>query len=126
MKQSDLVLVVEDDLEIRESLVEILEETGYRAIGAKNGLDALAQLRAMPALPSLILLDLMMPMMDGLAFRRQQLSEPAIADVPAVLISAHSNVTPGAEELRFAHHMRKPINLDQLLAVAAQHCTRNG
>jgi CheY-like chemotaxis protein len=120
-----LILVVEDDLEIRESLVEILEESGYRALGAKNGSDALAKLRAMTELPCLILLDLMMPVMDGLSFRRQQRSEPALAGVPTVLISAHSNVKESCAELEFAEHLRKPIDLDRLLGLVAKHCAPN-
>jgi CheY-like chemotaxis protein len=59
------VLVVEDDLEIRESMMEILEEHGYEPVGAENGLEALDKLRSSGPLPCLILLDLMMPRMDG-------------------------------------------------------------
>jgi CheY-like chemotaxis protein len=124
VKPSDLVLVVEDDLEIRESLVEILEETGFHVLGVRNGVEALAQLRSPAPLPGLILLDLMMPLMDGIAFRRQQLAEAAIADVPTVLISAHGDLGESCAELKFTHHLQKPIDLDQLLAIAAQHCAR--
>jgi CheY-like chemotaxis protein len=118
----DLVIVVEDDLEIRESLVEILQESGHQTLGIKNGQEALLTLRRLEEKPRLILLDLMMPIMDGLTFRREQLADPALADIPTVLISAHTNVRESCAELRFTDHLRKPIDLDQLLALTAHYC----
>ena len=118
MKPGGAVMVIEDDLEIRESLVEILEDAGHAVLHASHGQDALDQLRAAPVKPAMILLDLMMPVMDGLTFRRAQLAEPALADIPTVLISAHTHVQ-NVVELRFVRHLRKPIDLDELLQVAA-------
>ena len=74
--KSPRVLVVEDDLEIRESLMDVLEDAGFEAVGAGNGLEALDQLRGPGPQPCLIFLDLMMPRMDGRAFRQEQLAPP--------------------------------------------------
>jgi DNA-binding response OmpR family regulator len=118
------VLVVEDDTEIRESLLEVLEEHGHEAIGAVNGREALDWLAAADPLPCLILLDLMMPVMDGAGFREEQLRTPRIADVPVVLVSAHREVAANARGLRAAAHLGKPLDLDELLRVVHDHCAR--
>src|SRR5690349_23695253 len=84
------VLVVEDDFDLRDALVPILEYEGHRVVSAANGKEALERLRTMPP-PSLILLDLMMPVMDGEQFRAQQLRDPALASIPVVIVSAHAS-----------------------------------
>src|SRR5207249_387698 len=86
------VLVVEDDFDLRDALVPILEYEGHRVVSAANGREALDWLHAMPP-PSLILLDLMMPVMNGEEFRAEQLRDPALASIPGVILSAH----PGEE-----------------------------
>ena len=67
---SQRVLVIDDDADIRGALVGALEDEGYRAMSAANGLEALEVLRILPTPPSVILLDLMMPVMDGWQFLR--------------------------------------------------------
>jgi len=86
------ILVVDDDRDIRDSLVEVLGEHGYPVIGAGNGVEALEILRTSAPPPSLILLDLMMPVMDGREFRERQLENPALADIPVIVISAYNDV----------------------------------
>jgi CheY-like chemotaxis protein len=115
------VLVVDDDRDIRDSLVELLEEHGYRAQGAGNGLEALDRLRDSPEPPSLILLDLMMPLMDGREFREQQLKVPAWADIPVVAISAYSDIAAQANELG-VEFLRKPLTLRPLLDTLHRFC----
>src|SRR5919206_1695644 len=80
------VLVVEDDFAIRETLRELLEDEGYRVAWAANGKEALARLHERA--PRVILLDLMMPVMDGWEFRVAQQRDPALASIPVVVISA--------------------------------------
>lgn len=116
------VLVVEDDREIRETLVEILGEHGYPAIGAADGLEGLAALRGSGDRPCLILLDLMMPRMDGRAFRAAQLAEPAFASIPVVVLSAYRDVAADAREMKVSEHLRKPVRLAELLRVMRTHC----
>ena len=119
------VLVVDDDAEIRESLVEVLEERGYHAVSVANGAQALAALRN-GARPELILLDLMMPVMDGATFRRQQRAEPDLAGIPVVLISAFQDVDENARRLGVTAALRKPISFRDLLDTVKRFCRLDG
>jgi CheY-like chemotaxis protein len=117
------VLVVEDDDAIRDGLVELLSEHGYEAVGAVHGLDALNEAMRMHQAgtpPRLILLDVMMPVMDGPSFRKQQLRIPELAKIPVVLISAYDDVVRHALTLRAAAYFSKPIDDWGLLHVMAQ------
>src|SRR4051794_28574938 len=84
---SKLILVVDDDPDLRDTLGQILEDEGYSVAAASNGREALAYLRERPA-PSLILLDLMMPVMDGWQFRSEQRLDSVLAKIPVLVISA--------------------------------------
>src|SRR5687767_13141622 len=114
------ILVVEDDGDIRDSMVEILEDEGYAVSAAGNGVEALAALRNGPTRPEVILLDLMMPIMNGAQFRDEQLKDPDLANIPIVLISADSDVKGSAERLRAAGFMQKPIKIQPLFDVLQQ------
>src|SRR6266704_1344448 len=108
------VLVVEDDFDLRDALVPILEYEGHRVVSAANGKEALERLRTMPP-PSLILLDLMMPVMDGEQFRAQQLRDPALASIPVVVVSAHASAEERAALLGAAGCVKKPFEIEDLL-----------
>lgn len=114
------VLVIDDDTDIREGLREILEDAGYVVTEARNGREALGTLRAAATLPDLILLDLMMPVMDGFQFRREQLADPRLATIPVAVLSADGQLGERAGALGNALWLRKPIHLDQLLEVVAR------
>ena len=114
------ILVVDDDADIREALVDVLTDHGYAAKGVSNGREALDYLRGGER-PRLILLDLMMPVMDGLQFRQEQLNDPDLSELPVLLISAGNDVAQSAKALGVADSMRKPLDLDQLLDVVARH-----
>jgi CheY-like chemotaxis protein len=116
------LLVVEDDAEIREALIELLNETGCNAVGTSNGAMALKYLAGANPLPCLILLDLMMPVMDGQAFREAQLQDPRIAHIPIVVVSAYRDVQSHAEKLHAATYLKKPPRLEDLLGAVAQYC----
>jgi CheY-like chemotaxis protein len=115
------ILVVDDDDTIRESLVDFLGDNGFPATGAVHGLDALNKLNPAEP-PCLIVLDLMMPVMDGRAFRQQQLLDPVLAAIPTVVMSAHRNVDSVVAEVEPVAYLKKPLNLDQLLALVQRHC----
>jgi CheY-like chemotaxis protein len=115
-----LVLIVDDDGPILDSLGEILEEEGYAVALARNGQEALAYLAA-NARPDCILLDVMMPVMNGYDFRRAQLRDPRLAAIPTLLLTA-GHVDGRVAELRLSGWLRKPINLPLLLASVQQHC----
>lgn len=108
------ILVVDDDAGIREALGAVLENAGYLVRLADNGETALGAL-AGPELPSLILLDLMMPVMDGWQFRSRQLADTRLREIPVVIISAGGNVRQKAENLTAAGWLRKPFMLPVLL-----------
>lgn len=116
------VLVVDDDGPILDSLGEILAEEGYAVALARNGQEALAYLAANPS-PDCILLDVMMPVMNGYDFRRVQLRDARLAAIPTVLLTA-GHVDGRVAELRLSGWLRKPINLPLLLGSVQQHCRR--
>ena len=116
-----VVLVVEDDPDIRATLCEALDDHGYTAVGAGNGAEALDYLRGALEPPCLILLDLMMPVMDGQTFRNEQRADPRIAAIPVVVISAYRDVEKYASELA-AEYLPKPVRLDTLIETARRHC----
>jgi CheY-like chemotaxis protein len=120
-----LILVVDDDRDIRDSLIETLEDHGFRATGAANGAEALDVLRKSPERPSLILLDLMMPVMDGPEFREEQLKNPSWAEIPVVVISAYSDAEARARGLD-AECMRKPLKIRPLIDMVRRHCAAAG
>jgi CheY-like chemotaxis protein len=113
------ILIVEDDLDVRDALTQVLEFEGYAVVGATNGQEAIDRLRE-GNLPSLILLDLMMPVMDGPQFRAAQMSDPSIADIPVIVISADGKVEQKAASLGVAAYMKKPLDVDSLLDLIAR------
>lgn len=119
------ILVVEDDFEIRNVLTEILTEEGYRVSAAANGREALDRLQQSD-LPSLILLDLMMPVMDGWLFRSLQLSNPRLASIPVIIISADAGAEQKAMSLSPVQVLGKPIQLDRLLEIVRRACPAPG
>ena len=116
------VLVVEDDHLIRESLLEVLQDNGFDATGASHGKDALTHLETTSHLPCLILLDLMMPVMDGREFREEQLRRDAIARIPVVVVSAHHDVADQVKDMEGITYLRKPVKLSELLRVVRAYC----
>jgi CheY-like chemotaxis protein len=110
------VLVVDDDEDIRLAMSDTLEAEGYRVVLAEDGLDALAKLRAGSERPNLILLDLMMPNMDGSGFCAAKQQDPALSAIPVVIVSADSRVTQKAAELGVAGSLAKPVRIADLVA----------
>jgi CheY-like chemotaxis protein len=109
------VLLVEDDSEIRDSLGAVLEHGGYDVVGVANGLEALQKLRE-GLRPRLILLDLMMPVMDGWQFRHAQLEDPSLAKIPVVVLSALSGLRdPDSPSLVASEFLTKPVDVPSLL-----------
>ncbi len=109
------ILVIDDDVDIREVLSEVLGERGYDVTVAKDGASALDALRTLK--PSLILLDLNMPVMDGVEFRRCQQKDPALAGIPTIVMSAVDQMETRTKDLDLAAALAKPIDLRHLLAM---------
>jgi CheY-like chemotaxis protein len=117
-----LIMVVEDDEGIRAALGQALIEEGYLVVTAENGRQALDMLRSGP-LPGLILLDLMMPVMDGRAFLAVRAADPRLADIPVVVITADTRATHEAHTLDVRAILAKPLSLQTLLEAVATHCS---
>ncbi|HET6149216.1 MAG TPA: response regulator [Polyangia bacterium] len=115
------ILLIEDDFMLRGSLSEFLQGEGYRVESAANGVDALRRLERPPR-PALILLDIMLPYMDGLEFRAVQRATPDIADIPVIVITAVGVQPEVAKELDLRRRFFKPLDLPQLLAAIDQAC----
>jgi CheY-like chemotaxis protein len=118
---SACVLVVDDDADIRDSIGDILELRGYSVERAANGREALERLRSGP-LPCVILLDLMMPVLNGWEFRAQQTSDETLAKVPVVVISGDGSADQKAASIGVAEYLRKPLELSAILDVVKRHC----
>ena len=116
------ILIVDDNEDIREALATLLETHGYATVCADNGATALDLLRNDCIDPCLVLLDFSMPVMDGAAFRRVQQSDPELAGLPVVLYSGIADPAAEAVALNVPHYFRKPLDLDQLVAVVQRHC----
>jgi len=114
------VLVIEDHTPIRECIAEVLEMEGYSVAQARDGREGLRVARAQP--PNLILLDLMMPNMDGWQFRAAQKDDAALADIPVIVLSAFEAEAVTDLEGVVAR-FPKPFNTSVLLAAVAQHAT---
>jgi CheY-like chemotaxis protein len=113
------ILIVDDDPDIRDSLKEVLEDEGYTVSCVGNGREALDYLRRTPTRPCVILLDLMMPVMDGWQFRREQKQDPTIAGIPLIVITATGKrpVLIDADEL-----VMKPLDLGRLFEAIERYC----
>jgi CheY-like chemotaxis protein len=116
-----LVLVVDDDSGLRGMVATALEITGYTVRQAGHGLEALEALQR--ETPCVILLDLMMPVMDGWTFRQQQLAHPSFATIPVVVMSAHHRAQQAARDLGATAYVVKPFDLDSLLHIVRTECT---
>jgi CheY-like chemotaxis protein len=116
------VCVIDDDADIREVLADILTLEGYDVVLAVDGASALQGLRARKNGCCLILLDLMMPGMNGWEFRRQQLSDSALAPIPVLLMTGAGDAAKLGEELNTAGALEKPVDLDSLLLRVSQFC----
>ena len=120
MSQDKSILIVEDDRDLRESIVVFLEGEGYRVIEAEDGKEALRCLQSTDV--CLILLDLFMPVMNVWAFRAEQLRDPRLAAIPVVVISADAGTSQKAAALGAVDGMVKPIDFDRLVQTIAHHC----
>jgi len=114
------VLIVEDDDDAREALAVFLQAEGYSVLEAAHGEEALRQLRSAPV--SAILLDLMMPVMNGWTFRAEQLKDAALAAIPVAVLTADATAAPKVAALHVEDCMTKPVDFDRLLAFVRRHC----
>ena len=115
------ILIVEDDADLREMMAQLLTLEGFVAATVSNGREALDYLEDRDA-PEVILLDLMMPVMDGWEFRRKQQADPDLARVPVIVLSALDQAR--ASGLDAAAVLKKPLDFDRLLELVRAYCAR--
>ena len=111
----ETILVVDDEAATRDILVELLHKDGREIVTAGDGHEAFERLTEIPR-PCLIVLDLIMPRMNGLEFLRRQSTDSSIANVPTIVLSG-STRPAGAR-----HQLSKPVDVDRLLALVDQYC----
>ncbi len=119
VSHEDEVMVIEDELESRTFLVQLLELEGFKVSAFSNGAEALNYLAA-AALPCLIILDLRMPVMDGAQFRAEMLRDSRLLKIPVVVVTAFE--PPAASKLRALRVFRKPLDVDALLDTVKENC----
>jgi CheY-like chemotaxis protein len=121
---SSFVMVVDDDVDLRDTIIDVLEDQQYRVVGASNGKEALDLLHGRSSPPCVILLDLMMPVMDGKAFHAQLMKEPGLSHIPVIVLSAHADIDSILANTSVRAKLRKPVAIEPLLALVNQHCKR--
>jgi CheY-like chemotaxis protein len=119
-KRRGCICIVDDDDDIREALRFVLEMEGYRVIEASDGTEALERLRQVPC--CLVLLDLMMPGMNGWQFRTLQMQDPALASIPVFVLTGTRDAAKHTRELQAAGYFEKPFDLTQLSAALERYC----
>jgi len=126
MNSKPYIMIVEDAADIREALGSLYKSEGFEVVLASDGRDALVKLRSRLDLPALILLDLMMPGMDGFEFRAEQESDTRLSNIPVVLMTADANAKEKSIKAGVNGYIKKPVEIDVLLAVAEKYCKRTG
>ena len=114
-----LIVLVEDDRDIREILAVTLEDEGFAVVTATNGLEALRIIRDLPKPPSVILLDLMMPVLDGYGFLAERRKDAALASIPVAVITASHGVDRRQVDTD-TPIIAKPVDLPHLVSVLDQ------
>jgi CheY-like chemotaxis protein len=116
--EDDMVLLVDDDEDVRESIGDLPRGRGYAVMTAADGAEALAMLAGIER-PCIVLLDLVMPGMDGWTFLANIQGNPTLATIPVVIASAHAATHPPTGALGL---LRKPFELDDLFRIVSEHC----
>jgi CheY-like chemotaxis protein len=119
-----LILIVEDDHDVARSMADVLEAEGYSVAIAANGHEALDRLQK-GLRPDLILLDMMMPVMDGWSFRTQQRALEEAASIPVVTVTADGDARGKASSIDAAGYLSKPVAIDSLLDAVERVCGRS-
>jgi CheY-like chemotaxis protein len=119
MKMPEHILVIEDDKDLRDSLCDALRLEGFDVVAAEHGEAALHHLNT-GARPCVILLDLMMPVMDGWAFHRELAKDQSLASIPVVVMTAAAQARAAAVDASAV--LYKPLRMDTVVEVVQEHC----
>jgi CheY-like chemotaxis protein len=120
------VLVVDDEPDVRDAAVAIFENEGHPAVGAENGRQAIDMLKSGSVHPCAIVLDLMMPVMDGWAFRAAQMTDERLASIPVIVVSAAGRpaVTAAVDAMHAVAGVAKPVDWSEVLRLVDVYCRR--
>jgi CheY-like chemotaxis protein len=113
------ILIVEDDQSIRETMIEMLQSEGYNTYSAINGKDALNLLRDEIPKPCLVLLDMMMPIMNGREFLDEMMKDSVLAPIPVLIVSAIADPSNTKGSVGF---LKKPVDIDAVLSTVSKYC----
>jgi CheY-like chemotaxis protein len=116
------ILIVDDESSIRSVLADLLEEEGYHVAVVRTGQEAIDYLLRTETQPCLILLDMLMPEMTGLQFRRLQQEQLELAEIPVIAMSANLHVAQAAQLLGVHDYLQKPFDLPTLLSTVVRNC----
>jgi CheY-like chemotaxis protein len=116
-----VVMLIDDDEDERDALAELLAAEDYRVLQAPNGAEGLKVLEESPEPCHIILLDLMMPVMNGWDFRRVQKGKAELAHIPVVLMSAGAQIAFAVDDLDAAGYVSKPVEMPDLLDKIERH-----
>ena len=122
MREDQAILLIDDSPDVREAIAELLVAAGYRVETAADGQAALDRLRE-GFTPRVILLDWLMPGMDGRAFRQRQVADPGLKGIPVVVFTADGRANEKARALGVRDAIRKPPDIDAMLAIVARYCS---
>ncbi len=120
MRADCTILVVDDDDVLREAICDAIQDEGCAAVPAADGREALARLRGPGTRPCVIVLDLMMPVMNGWQFRAAQRQDAAVAEIPVIVVTAGTHVQHGSIDADVVLH--KPFRLDELFTAVERFC----
>lgn len=115
------VMIMDDDVDIRLTLADILEDEGYSVTSASDGLEGIHAINSMTHPPGLIILDLMMPNMNGHEFLKVRAENDKLALIPVAYFSADTEIHSKSQEAG-VESIRKPVNFGELLSVVRKHC----
>ena len=116
------ILLVEDDQDIRDTLIELLEGEGYEVLFAENGQVGLDKLSTIKVLPNLILLDLMMPIKDGFQFCAEKDADPRFSHVPVVVMSADGHIRENQQRVNARAYLKKPLDIYEIIDIVEKYC----
>jgi two-component system chemotaxis response regulator CheY len=114
------IMVIDDDADIREAIGQVLELEGYSVVSAKDGRDGLEKLQTI--FPKLILLDLMMPVMNGIEFKMELNAIPDLAPIPVVVLSADSSIQEKSSKIGVPAYLKKPVSVESLVDLVKRFC----
>ncbi|HKE19193.1 MAG TPA: response regulator [Kofleriaceae bacterium] len=113
-----IVMVIDDDEDVREVLRDFIEDIGYRPVVAANGQEGLDAIRRLDERPCVILLDLMMPVMDGWRFLEVVACDADLASIPVVISTSAPDRAPRGPRI-----LAKPVDLEDFMAELRHHCS---